>query len=223
MKSKHLIAIAVVALTGWLATSLNNDVQAKYEQDVADYQAVLIGDTLPLQARVERARPRLEEIQLAKAVQNFRNTQTETVTAVQEAIRPESKSSFVDKLLSTAYQYIGVRYRRGQSSPSGFDCSGFTSFVFKQQNINLTRSSRSQFTEGEPVASVTELRKGDLVFFGGSGGGRNVGHVGIVTEVDPNAGSFKFIHASTSSGIKVDDSKQAYYSRRYIGARRIVQ
>lgn len=221
MKSKHLIAIAVVALTGWLATSLTNGVQAKYEQDVADYQAVLAGDTLPLQARVERARPRLEEIELAKAIQRFQNTQTETVAAVQEAIRPES--NFVDKLLSTAYQYLGVRYRRGQSSPSGFDCSGFTSYVFKQQNIQLTRSSRSQYTEGEPVSCVTKLRKGDLVFFGGSRGSRNVGHVGIVTEVNPESRSFKFIHASTSSGIKVDDSKQAYYSNRYIGARRIVQ
>lgn len=221
MKSKHFIAIAVVALTGWLATSLNNGVQAKYDQDVADYQAVLSGDTLPLQARVERAHPRLEEIQLAKAVQHFRNTQTETVAEVQEAICPES--NFVDKLLNTAYQYLGVRYRRGQSSPNGFDCSGFTSFVFKQQNIRLTRSSRSQFTEGEPVACVTELRKGDLVFFGGSRGSRSVGHVGIVTEVDPTSRSFKFIHASTSSGIKVDDSKQAYYSSRYIGARRIIR
>ena len=96
-------------------------------------------------------------------------------------------------------------------------------FVYKQNNLSLTRSSRSQFTEGQPIAVVSELRKGDLVFFGGRGARGGVGHVGIVTEVDREAGSFKFIHASISSGIKVDSSTDAYYSRRYVGARRIIQ
>ena len=95
--------------------------------------------------------------------------------------------------------------------------------MYKQNNLSLTRSSRSQFTEGEPIAVVSDLRKGDLVFFGGRGRRGGVGHVGIVTEVNHEAGSFKFIHASISSGIKVDSSTDAYYSRRYVGARRIVQ
>ena len=67
----------------------------------------------------------------------------------------------------------------------------------------------------------SELRKGDLVFFGGSRSTRTVGHVGIVTDVDPANNRFKFVHASRS-GVKVDDSNSAYYSRRYIGARRIL-
>ena len=129
----------------------------------------------------------------------------------------------IENLLNTAFRFIGVPYRSGQSGPHGFDCSGFTSYVYKQNNLNLTRSSRSQFTEGQPIAVVNDLRKGDLVFFGGRGARGGVGHVGIVTEVNREAGSFKFIHASISSGIKVDSSTDAYYSRRYVGARRIIQ
>ena len=60
------------------------------------------------------------------------------------------------------------------------------------------------------------------LFFGGSGNSRSVGHVGIVTEVAPDGKNFSFVHAS-NSGVKISDSKEAYYSRRYIGARRIVE
>ena len=222
MKSKHLIASIAVVLTGWLASSQINGVQAKYEQDVADYEAVVAGDTLPLQARMEKASPRQSIIDLSKAIQHFRKENLAVSAPVDNAKAGDSQS-IVDRLLNTAYSYLGVRYRSGQSGPNGFDCSGFTSFVYKQNNHSLTRSSRSQFTEGEPIAVVSDLRKGDLVFFGGRGRRGGVGHVGIVTEVNREAGSFKFIHASISSGIKVDSSTDAYYSRRYVGARRIVQ
>ena len=73
MKSKHIIATIAVVLTGWLASSQINGVQAKYEQDVADYQAVVAGDTLPLQARMEKASPRQSVIDLSNAIQHFRN------------------------------------------------------------------------------------------------------------------------------------------------------
>lgn len=223
MKAKHLIATAVVVLTGWLASSHINGVQAKYEQDVADYEAVAAGDSLPLQARMEKASPRQRVVELANAIQHYREKNLATQTAATAEAAATSSSSVIDRLLNTAFSYLGVRYRSGQSGPDGFDCSGFTSYVYKQNNLSLTRSSRSQFTEGQPIAMVSDLRKGDLVFFGGRGGRGGVGHVGIVTEVNREAGSFKFIHASISSGIKVDSSTDAYYSRRYVGARRIVQ
>ncbi len=225
MRTKHIIAIAVVAVAGWMAASHVNGLQAKYEQDVADYTAVLEGDTLPVQARVEAARPSLEVINLAKAITSFRINPANQADLAEAAATSElRRGNMADQLINTAMRFLGVPYRSGQSSPSGFDCSGFTNYVFKLQNIALTRSSRSQYTEGNPVADVADLKKGDLVFFGGSrGGSSSVGHVGIVTEVNPDSRSFKFIHASRSSGIKVDDSKQAYYSRRYVGARRILQ
>lgn len=125
-----------------------------------------------------------------------------------------------ETIVRTALQYLGARYRSGHSGPTSFDCSGFTSYVYRQEDINITRSSRSQYTQGTSVKK-SELRKGDLVFFGGSRSTRTVGHVGIVTDVDPANNRFKFVHASRS-GVKVDDSNSAYYSRRYIGARRIL-
>lgn len=222
MRTKHYIAIAVVTLGGWLAASQINNVQAKYEQDVADYTAVLEGDTLPTQARVEKSRPAREMIQLAKAVDSFRNNPANAVDiAAANEVAHSGLAAMAEELIASAKRYIGVPYRRGQSSPNGFDCSGFTSYVYKKLGIQLTRTSRSQYTEGRPVADVTQLRKGDLVFFGARRA--SVGHVGIVTDVNPDSRSFKFIHASTSQGIRVSSSNEAYYSRRYVGARRILQ
>ena len=68
---------------------------------------------------------------------------------------------------------------------------------------------------------MADLQKGDLVFFGRGRNRHNVGHVGIVTDVAADGNSFKFIHASRT-GVKIDNSNSAYYSARYIGARRIL-
>ena len=126
-----------------------------------------------------------------------------------------------DNLINTALEFLGVKYRYGQSSPNGFDCSGFTMYVFNQSNIPLTRTSVSQFHEGEKVERIENLKRGDLVFFGSRTATRSVGHVGIVTEVDSAAHNFKFVHAS-NRGITVNNSTDAYYKARYIGARRII-
>ena len=128
-----------------------------------------------------------------------------------------------ETIVKTAMQYIGVPYRRGTSSPRGFDCSGFTSFVYKQFDISLSRSSRTQYTQGKTIKNKSELRAGDLVFFQGSSGRGGVGHVGIVTEVSPQDKTFKFVHASCTKGVTTEHSSTAYYSKRYIGARRVLQ
>lgn len=126
-------------------------------------------------------------------------------------------------IVEVAMKYIGVPYRSGRMNPKiGFDCSGFTTYVFKKENIQLTRSSRSQFTEGVEVSSCTDLQKGDLVFFGGSrSSSRSIGHVGIVTDVNPSTGTFSFIHASRT-GIRISSSDEPYYAKRYVGARRVL-
>jgi len=129
--------------------------------------------------------------------------------------------SQIDDMLDEAFSHLGARYRRGMSGPNAFDCSGFTSYVFKNMGIELNRSSRAQYTQGEAV-SKDELRTGDLVFFTGSSTRGPIGHVGIVVDVDPISGSFNFIHASTT-GVRVSNSKERYYSRRYVGARRVLQ
>ena len=145
----------------------------------------------------------------------------ENVTVATERI-VSYNAGFGESVVRTALQYLGARYSRGSSGPNVFDCSGFTRFVYGQENVSILRSSRSQFTQGTPIARIADLKKGDLVFFGGRGNSRSVGHVGIVTEVDPDGQNFSFVHAS-NSGVKISDSNEAYYSRRYIGARRIVE
>lgn len=131
-------------------------------------------------------------------------------------------ATFGENVVQTALQYLGASYRLGTNGPTVFDCSGFTSYVYGKQNVSILRTSRSQYTQGTPIARISDLKKGDLVFFGGRGNARSVGHVGIVKDVDPSGNNFSFVHASIK-GVKVSNSSEAYYSRRYIGARRIVQ
>lgn len=125
-------------------------------------------------------------------------------------------------IIEKAKEFIGVPYRYGQMNPKrGFDCSGFTSYVFRSLDIDLTRTSRSQFAEGTEVGDRRELQEGDLVFFTGTRSKTTIGHVGIVTEVDSETGAFKFIHAGRQ-GICITSSSSGAYNRRYVGARRIL-
>ena len=125
------------------------------------------------------------------------------------SLSPSEKVT-ADDIIREAKKYIGCPYRSGSSSPRGFDCSGFTSYVFRQLGIQLGRSSRDQIHDGTNVKK-SELRKGDLVLFTGSRNHRTIGHVGIVTEVMDD-GDFRFIHA-TRKGIVIDGFKSsAYYT-----------
>lgn len=134
------------------------------------------------------------------------------------ALTAES-SKLIDDLLAESRTHIGKRYVHGAKGPSAFDCSGFTSYVYKQFGYSIS-SSRQQYTEGVPV-DRKDLRKGDLVFFTSRSSGKNVGHVGIVVSADNETGNFKFIHASIR-GVKISDF-EGYYVPRYIGAKRIIE
>ena len=129
----------------------------------------------------------------------------------------------VEDILNYAYKFRGVPYRHGAASPRAFDCSGFTSYVFKKFGINLDRRSGAQINDGRRV-SRNELKPGDLVFFNGRARNNRIGHGGIVTEVDGNgSGGFRFIHAAVHSGITVSHSSETYYRSRYMGACRVVE
>ncbi len=150
------------------------------------------------------------------------NTKPMVMTDGNNAQEETTEDVSGEVIVKTAMQYLGVPYRSGNSSPKGFDCSGFTSYVYKQFSIALNRDSRSQYTQGTPIKQVADLRAGDLVFWRGSNKKGGIGHVGIVTEVSKTTGSFKFVHAATHGGIRVSDSREAYYVSRYVGARRIL-
>ena len=101
----------------------------------------------------------------------------------------------------------------GGTSLAGFDCSGFTSYVYKNLGLTLPRTSQAQFKTGTAV-SKTNLREGDLVFFNTSG--RGVSHVGIYV------GNGKFSHSSSSRGVTITSLSDSYWSKRYVGAKRVM-
>lgn len=128
---------------------------------------------------------------------------------------------FFNNLLDKATTLLGVPYRWGGTTKRAFDCSGFTSYVFKQFGITLPRSSREQARNGEKIAK-SEVRPGDLIFFNGRRGvgSKSIGHVGIVVSNDGH-GEVKFIH-SANGGVQISSLKEdAYYKKRYVGATRI--
>lgn len=128
--------------------------------------------------------------------------------------------SVTDRLLKKAKSFLGTPYRSSGKSPKGFDCSGFTSWIFDKFGIDLKHSSQAQYQQGKKVRKKN-IKSGDLVFFSRASRGRRIGHVGIVCKVNDN-GVFKFIHASTSKGVIISSIAEQYYSRRFKGARRVV-
>ena len=114
--------------------------------------------------------------------------------------------------VETAKKYIGCSYVYGASGPSSFDCSGFTSYVFKQHGSSLNRTAAGQYSNGVAV-SRNQLQPGDLVMFGKSG----INHVGIYI------GGGQIVHAANKSrGVTTDTINSGYYNNNYVGARRVM-
>jgi len=125
-----------------------------------------------------------------------------------------------ENIINEAKSHIGKRYVYGSKGPRTFDCSGFTSYVYKHQNnVWIGASSREQYAINMPIKRQ-EMQAGDLVFFTSPRSGKGVGHVGIVLSYDPQTNVFTFIHASTKEGVKISKSTEGYYQRRYVGVRR---
>lgn len=118
-------------------------------------------------------------------------------------------------LLLEAYSHIGVPYRSGGTSPKGFDCSGFTQYIFDSGDISITRTCLRQMGQGIIVAKE-DLQPGDLVFFRNTTPGKAItSHVGVYL------GGGKLIHAG-SRGITVADLYSEYFVRHYLCARRML-
>jgi len=117
---------------------------------------------------------------------------------------PPTHSSVV----AIAERYLGVPYRWGGASPSGFDCSGLTMYVFSQVGVSLPHNAAAQYGMGAPV-SRDQLQPGDLVFFDG------LGHVGIYV------GGGSFIHAPHTGDVVKISSMTGWYASTYVGGRRI--
>ena len=124
-------------------------------------------------------------------------------------------------LVTMAMDYLGTPYRYAGRTPKAFDCAGFALYLYKHFGYSLPGWSGAQARLGTVVSDTRNLRPGDLVFFGGRGNKKVVGHTGIVVDTDVSTGVFRFIHASTGAGVIVSRSTEEYYSKRYLTARRI--
>lgn len=118
------------------------------------------------------------------------------------------------ELIQQAQAKLGSRYRHGCGGPSYFDCSGYTSYVYEQIGYSLLRGSQAQLEEGVIISSEG-LQVGDLLFYRGTHRRNYVTHVAIY------AGDGKMIHAD-SRGVIYTDLDDAYYSERFVCARRVI-
>lgn len=147
------------------------------------------------------------------------NTETEETEEIDETdTNTVSSSTGISgaEVVEYAKQYLGCKYVAGGASPTtGFDCSGFTTYVYKHFGISLNRSSRDQIKNGVAV-SKNNLQPGDILIFNGSSN-TSIGHVGIYV------GGNDFIHAANSrEGVIITSLSSSYYQKRYVGARRVI-
>jgi len=138
---------------------------------------------------------------------------------------PSNYNTFIDttsslniplgqKIEQTAKSHLGQRYKWGATGPYAFDCSGFTSSVFKNNGIKLPRMSKDQANVGKKV-HLKNLKKGDLIFFDSKRSSK-VSHVGIFL------GKGKFIHASSSKkGVIISNLNSNYYLKHFKWGRRL--
>lgn len=125
-----------------------------------------------------------------------------------------TNSSAVETVVNAALAQVGKPYVWASSNPSvGFDCSGLTSYAFRQAGININRIAADQYSNGTPV-SKDNLVRGDLVFFSYGGG---IGHVGLYI------GNGQFVHAANYSTGVIVSNLNGYYSNVYAGAVRVIK
>jgi len=126
--------------------------------------------------------------------------------ATSKAMSADARMSIVQ----FASQYVGTPYRYGGASPKGFDCSGFTSYVFSNFKLSLPHTSCGQSTLGRAM-KFNDAQPGDLLFFGK---GKHIQHVAIVVLNDGK--ELHMVHSSSSRGVIIENVKQSDYWKKRI-------
>jgi cell wall-associated NlpC family hydrolase len=155
---------------------------------------------------------------------NFKKKTRTERTSRSNSGKSNSKRSYTSSsakrsgIVKTAKKYIGKPYVYGGKKPSsGFDCSGFTSHVYKENGVAVHGPSYKQAKQGRKK-SLTQLKAGDLVFFGS---GTKVTHVAIVANV--SKGKIEVIHSTSSRGVVIDDiANSKYWKKRYLFGRDVL-
>ena len=151
-----------------------------------------------------------------KATSTDRHADSVTVSAI-------PKMTTADSLITECKKLLGTPYHYGSGGPNTFDCSGYTSYIYRKFGYTLDHSSSGQARQGRKVDGPwTNLRKGDLVIFTARHNSDRIGHVGIFIETDSTGKDFTFIHAAVKGGVIISHITEPYYSERYVGARRVL-
>ena len=150
---------------------------------------------------------------IGKLFSNIGGQSSQTPNVTLGASTDISKTN--QNIIDTAKKYLGTPYVWGGMTPSGFDCSGYTQYVMKQNGISIPRTAAEQFNAGTKISDAN-LKVGDLVFFTTYKPGAS--HVGFYL------GDRQFIHAgSGAKKVAISSLDESYYKERYLGARRYVQ
>ncbi|MFS0637285.1 SH3 domain-containing C40 family peptidase [Mesobacillus foraminis] len=134
-----------------------------------------------------------------------------TTTTAKKTTKKATTTNYRTKAISVGKGQLGVKYRWGGTTPSGFDCSGFVGYSFKKAGKSLPRTAGQMYNTG---TRVSKPAPGDLMFYATSGG-RKVTHVAIYI------GNGQIMHATTSKGVAIDSINNTYWKPRFIGAKRI--
>lgn len=125
----------------------------------------------------------------------------------------------VTHLIENATDNLGVRYKAGGTTKKGYDCSGLVFTAFESENITLPRSSYEQSKKGI-IIKFNDAQKGDLIFFR-TNRSKQINHVGLIVEA--NESEIKFIHSSTSRGVIISSTKEAYYQNSFAQINRVIE
>lgn len=146
-------------------------------------------------------------------------TSCKSTSSVVSKNEPKKENrSLVNNLIEKATDNIGVRYKAAGTTKNGFDCSGLVYTTFESENIKLPRSSFEQAKVGK-IIPLSDAKKGDLIFFK-TNNSKQINHVGLITEVTSD--EVKFIHSSTSKGVIISSTKEAYYKNSFEQVNRVI-
>lgn len=200
----------VATLSGGARIEVSSFQHGWFAVKSGDIEGFVSGDSLDLTLEKEAPKPVVKK-----------PTKTETKTEETFDSKSDSSSTVVNgsgsDIAAYAMQFVGVPYAYGGSSPSGFDCSGFTRYVFSHFGVALPHGATPQLNSGVEV-SRDNLQPGDLVFFQGTYATSSAAsHCGIYI------GDGQFIHSASSGnrGITISSLNDSYYSRHYLTARRV--
>ena len=182
---------------------------------VGEYEGYIASTLLSDTKQEETVTSRSSGIRQEEAVSSDTSSESAETSTVSNATNTNSSSAVAttgSAVVEKAKAYLGSKYVYGGTSPSGFDCSGFTYYIYKQFGITLNRTAAAQYSNGVAV-SRDNLQLGDLIMFGKSG----INHVGIYM------GGGRIIHAANPSrGVTTDTINSGYYNTNYVGARRVL-